>query len=203
MRLCIFLIAFNFCNNLKKYFFFESSIRPLNRCCKELNFSRNFYDKHYKFWVQWQFSLDICLRTIVAPWNSPQDNSPRTFTPRTIAPEQSPLDNYLPDNCPPKIPPGQFLPQIFTPRQLPLNNSPLDNCPRAITPYDNYPLPPRTFALQATNVKCFQLSHFEFELHLSEESIATIDLRKGSIVNPLSASWLFCIFFSTLFRTHF
>ena len=37
-----FWIVFNFCDNLKKYFCFESSIRSLNGCCKERNFSRNW-----------------------------------------------------------------------------------------------------------------------------------------------------------------
>ena len=40
--LVFFCIVFNFCVNLKKYFYFESSIRSRNRCCKELKFLRNW-----------------------------------------------------------------------------------------------------------------------------------------------------------------
>ena len=124
--------------------------------------------------------------------NSPLDNClPRNPPPGLLPPRQFPLDNCPQDSCPTM----KFLPGQLPLRDLPVNNPPCTTTPQTIAPYQ---VPPWT-----TNEKCFQLSRFEFELHLSEASIATRDLRKGGIVNPLLASWLFCAFFSTLFRTHF
>ena len=54
--LVIFWIIFNFCVNLKKYFYFESWIRSRNRCCKEhkfyvIDYYLYFCDNLCKFWV--------------------------------------------------------------------------------------------------------------------------------------------------------
>ena len=84
----------------------------------------------------------------IPPWTTapqaiaPQDSFHWTFTPRQLPLNNSPLDNYHPDNYPLWNPlrviiPWNFAHQTITPEWCPLNNCPLDNYPHEIPVYIN------------------------------------------------------------------
>ena len=77
--LVLFWIVVNFCNNLRKYFCLESSIRSRNRCCKDLKPLRNWI--LFQFWQQALQVLSFSLNNdLIFPLNHGGSLSSQTIT---------------------------------------------------------------------------------------------------------------------------
>ena len=110
-------------------------------------------------------------------------------------------------NYPRKILPRTITPKQFLPGQLPtgewstLWNYLQDSCPRSFATLPGQ-LPTIKPSLLRNYWEVFRAeSYFEFELHLNETSITTVDPSRAGIVKPLLEFWPFCTFFQRCFVT--